>query len=144
MLEDALNLVAKLDRIAVIGAPSVIPNRDMADFLSRKLAKSIAYHPDVRNVAYIRELMDNGFSKRNAQKIVWTARKLSRAIPVDASVIRAIPEAPAASGVQEKAIAAQPVPEKPDTSGATRCRGTIPISSPATNGSITNGRRRRK
>lgn len=116
LLEDALDLVARLDRIAVIGAPSVIPNRDMADFLSRKLAKSIAWHPDVRNGAYIQELVDTGFSKRNAQKIVWTARKLSRAIPVDTSVIRAapaIPEASVTSGVREKAIAVQPAPEKP-------------------------------
>lgn len=89
LLEDALSLVEKLDRIAIIGAPSVIPNKDMADFLSRKLAKSIAYHPDVRNSAYIRELVDNGFTKRNAQKIVWTARKLSRSMPVDTTVIRA-------------------------------------------------------
>lgn len=91
LLEDALNLVEKLDQIAIVGAPSVIPNKDMADFLSRKLAKSIAYHPDVRNSAYIRELVDNGFAKRNAQKIVWTARKLSRSMPVDTTVIRASP-----------------------------------------------------
>ena len=90
-LEDALRLVEKLDQIAIVGAPSVIPNKDMADFLSRKLAKSIAYHPDVRNGAYIRELVDNGFAKRNAQKIVWTARKLSRSMPVDATVIRTFP-----------------------------------------------------
>ena len=99
LLEDALSLVEKLDRIAIIGAPSVIPNKDMADFLSRKLAKSIAYHPDVRNSAYIRELVDNGFAKRNAQKIVWTARKLSRSMPVDSTVIRTLPdESTAATG----------------------------------------------
>jgi hypothetical protein len=91
-LEDALSLVEKLDRIAIVGAPSFIPNKDLADFLSRKLAKSIAYHPDVRNSAYIRELVDNGFAKRNAQKIVWTARKLSRSMPVDATVIRTLPD----------------------------------------------------
>ena len=91
-LEDALCLVEKLDQIAIVGAPSVIPNKDLADFLSRKLAKSIAYHPDVRNSAYIRELVDNGFAKRNAQKIVWTARKLSRSIPVDTTVIRTLPD----------------------------------------------------
>ena len=90
-LEDALSLVEKLDQIAIVGAPSVIPNKDMADFLSRKLARSIAHHPDVRNSAYIRELVDNGFAKRNAQKIVWTARKLSRSMPVDPSVIHAGP-----------------------------------------------------
>ena len=90
-LEDALRLVEKLDQIAIVGAPSIIPNKDMADFLSRKLAKSIAYHPDVRNSAYIRELVDHGFAKRNAQKIVWTARKLSRSMPVDATVIRTLP-----------------------------------------------------
>lgn len=91
-LEDALSLVEKLDQIAIVGAPSVIPNKDLADFLSRKLAKSIAYHPDVRNSAYIRELVDNGFAKRNAQKIVWTARKLSRSMPVDTTVIRTLPD----------------------------------------------------
>ena len=91
-LEDALSLVEKLDQIAIVGAPSVIPNKDLADFLSRKLAKSIAYHPDVRNSAYILELIDNGFAKRNAQKIVWTARKLSRSMPVDTTVIRTLPD----------------------------------------------------
>ena len=91
-LEDALSLVEKLDQIAIVGAPSVIPNKDLADFLSRKLAKSIAYHPDVRNSAYILELVDNGFAKRNAQKIVWTARKLSRSMPVDTTVIRTLPD----------------------------------------------------
>ena len=90
-LEDALSLVEKLEQIAVMGAPSVIPNKDVGDFLSRKLARSIAYHPDVRNTAYIRELVDNGFAKRNAQKIVWTARKLSRSMPIDTTVVRASP-----------------------------------------------------
>ena len=103
-LEDALSLVEKLEQIAVTGAPSVIPNKDVADFLSRKLARSIAYHPDVRNPAYIRELVDNGFSKRNAQKIVWTARKLSRSIPIDAELIQTSP----VKAAQSKAVAIKP------------------------------------
>ena len=113
LLEDALSLVGKLEQIAITGAPSVIPNKDVADFLSRKLARSIAYHPDVRNPAYIRELVDNGFSKRNAQKIVWTARKLSKSISVDAELIQAAPvkAAPgkaAATGMSVRANADQP------------------------------------
>lgn len=103
-LEAALSLVEKLEQIAITGAPSVIPNKDVADFLSRKLARSIAYHPDVRNPAYIRELVDNGFSKRNAQKIVWTARKLSRAISIDAELIQTAP----VKAAQSKAVATSP------------------------------------
>ncbi|MBU2720086.1 hypothetical protein HF563_12025 [Acidithiobacillus ferridurans] len=113
-LEDALSLVEKLDRIAIVGAPAVIPNKDMADFLSRKLAKSIAYHPDVRNGAYIQELVDNGFAKRNAQKIVWTARKLSRSLPIDAT-IRTLPveSTPATgSGIVPAPQTADPLPRK--------------------------------
>jgi hypothetical protein len=114
-LEYALSLVETLDQIAIVGAPSVIPNRDLADFLSRKLAKSIAYHPGVRNGAYIRELVDNGFAKRNAQKIVWTARKLSRSMPVDTTVIRAFPDesTPATRSGSVPALASAPIPETP-------------------------------
>jgi hypothetical protein len=116
-LEDALSLVEKLDQIAIVGAPSVIPNKDMADFLSRKLARSIAHHPDVRNNAYIRELVDNGFAKRNAQKIVWAARKLSRSIPVDTSVIHASPAGPATTHGSEIARASPATAKVPAASG---------------------------
>jgi hypothetical protein len=96
-LEDALELVERLDKIATVGAPSVIPNKDLANFISSKLAKSIAYHPDVRNTAYIQELMDSGFTKRNAQKIVWQARSLAKKMSVDIPVIQPVRDRPAAS-----------------------------------------------
>ena len=116
-LEDALSLVEKLDQIAIVGAPSVIPNKDMADFLSRKLARSIAHHPDVRNNAYIRELVDNGFAKRNAQKIVWAARKLSRSMPVDPSVIHASSAGPATTHGSEIVHASPATAKVPAASG---------------------------
>ncbi|MBN6739846.1 hypothetical protein JKG47_04730 [Acidithiobacillus sp. MC6.1] len=95
-VEDALKIVERLEQVAIIGAPSIIPNRDMADFVTQKLARSIAYHPGARNKAYIQELVNTGFTKRNSQKIVWNARKLATTIEVPPMV----QSAPAPASVQ--------------------------------------------
>ncbi len=79
-VEDALKIAESLKKTAAIGAPSSIPRRNLASFLTQELAKAIAYHPGTPNSAYVEELMRNGIAKRNAKKITWNARKLAATI----------------------------------------------------------------
>ncbi|MBU2755555.1 hypothetical protein HFU84_13345 [Acidithiobacillus sp. CV18-2] len=109
-IDEALQIVERLKDAAKTGAPTSMPRRSLSGFLTRELAKAIAFHPSTQNGAYIKELMDSGFTKRNARAIVFNARKLAATIEVPVVV-----QQPAASPAPAPVVA--PAPATAPTSG---------------------------
>ena len=69
-LEDIINIDEKIGLLCERGAPALVPERYAHLVIATKMARRMAYHPEIANFGYIQELLQSKLPKTTAGRIV--------------------------------------------------------------------------
>ncbi|MEB8534732.1 hypothetical protein AAE485_01180 [Acidithiobacillus ferriphilus] len=85
-LDDIIKIDEKIGLLCERGAPALVPERYAHLVIATKMARRMAYHPEIADFGYIQELLQSTLPKTTAGRIVKKARELAKLIqPVQES-----------------------------------------------------------
>jgi hypothetical protein len=112
------------------GVPSLIPGRLVSDTIARKIAHTMAYHPDIPDASYLTELMCESIPRSTARRIIKRARAFACGIEVPSLIT-----APVASNPQEVSTPSSSVGERGKKEGeGARAAGAAGVEAARTAG----------